>query len=101
MNPGMSDWGGVGAPPLGSSDLDPLGGILGGGMIMDPRQGDRMGQPVHPRFDQVGPGMGGIGPLGRGMEGGMVPLEEVWEVMVEAWGKELVVEEEEETLEML
>jgi len=74
VNPGMPDWGGVGAPPLGSSDLDPLGGIMGGGMIMDPRQGGRMGQPVHPRFDPVGPGMGGIGPLGGGMGGGAGPF---------------------------
>jgi len=72
VNPGMPDWGGVGAPPLGSSDLDPLGGIMGGGMLMDPRQGGRMGQPLHPRFDPVGPGMGGMGP-GGGM-GGIGPM---------------------------
>jgi len=67
VNPGMPDWGGVGAPPLGSSDLDPMGGIMGGGMLMDPRQGGRMGQPLHPRFDPVGPGMGGMGPMGGGV----------------------------------
>jgi len=74
VNPGRPDWGGVGAPPLGSSDLDPIGGIMGGGMLMDPRQGGRMGQPLHPRFDPVGPGMGGMGPLGGGMGGGIGPM---------------------------
>ena len=40
---------------------------MGGGMLMDPRQGGRMGQPLHPRFDPVGPGMGGMGPMGGGV----------------------------------
>jgi len=54
-----------GPPSLGRSDLDPLGGIMGGGMLMDPRGGGRMGHPMQPRFDPVGPGMGpGPGPLG-------------------------------------
>ena len=75
VDPGMPGWGGVGAPPLGGSDLDPMGGIMGGGMLMDPRQGGRMGHPMQPRFDPVGPGMGGgIGPLGGGGMGGIGPL---------------------------
>jgi len=74
VDPSMPGWGGVGAPPLGGSDLDPMGGIMGGGMLMDPRQGGRLGQPMQPRFDPVGPGMGGIGPLGGGGMGGMGPL---------------------------
>jgi len=68
VDPGMPGWGGIGAPPLGGSDLDPMGGIMGGGMLMDPRQSGRMGHPMQPRFDPVGPGMGGgIGPLGGGL----------------------------------
>jgi len=79
VDPGMPGWGGgVGAPPLGGSDLDPMGGIMGGGMLMDPRQGGRMGHPMQPRFDPVGPGMGGgIGPRGGGMGpmgGGIGPM---------------------------
>jgi len=64
---------GLGAPALGRSDLDPLGGIMGGGMLMDPRQGGRLGNPMQPRIDPVGPGFGGIDPMGGGGFGGLGP----------------------------
>jgi len=65
LDPGMPSWGGVGPPPVGGSDLDPMGGIMGGGMIMDPRQG---GRSMDPRYDPVGPGFPGEG-VGRGRGG--------------------------------
>jgi len=70
---GPPDWEGPGVPGIGSSDLDPLGGIVGGGMIMDPTGGVR---PMQPSWDPVGPlhpgDLGGPGPLagGRGSRGG-------------------------------
>jgi len=67
VDPGMPGWGGVGAPDIGRSDLDPLGGVMGGGMMMDPRG---RGRDMQPRFDPVGPGMiGGMGGMGGGMGG--------------------------------
>merc|ERR1711874_912853 len=67
LDPGIPSWGGVGPPPVGGSDLDPMGGIMGGGMLMDPRQG---GRRMDPRYDPVGPGFPGEGG-GRGRGGGL------------------------------
>lgn len=72
INPGMPDYGGM-YPSVGGADLDPLrSGMMGGGMLMDPRAG--RGRDMEPRWDPVGPGMGGRGrgpahPLGRGFGG--------------------------------
>jgi hypothetical protein len=55
----MPDWSGHPAPPIGSSDLDPLGRMGGGGMLMDPRGGRH--RDIEPRWDPVGP-MGPLGP---------------------------------------
>lgn len=63
-----TDWDRPGAPPrLGSSDLDPLGRMGGGGMIMDPPFGGR--DPMRPRWDPVGP-MTPFGGPGGGIGGG-------------------------------
>ena len=66
VDPGPPGWDGVGPPALGRSDLDPLGGMMGGGMLMDPRGPGRGGQP---RFDPVGPGMPGMPGFGGEMGG--------------------------------
>ena len=67
VDPGLPDTGGL--PNIGGADLDPLrGGIMGGGMLMDPRG---RGRGMGPRWDPVGPGMGGMG--GMGGVGGMGP----------------------------
>ena len=67
VDPGLPDTGGL--PNIGGADLDPLsGGIMGGGMLMDPRG---RGRAMGPRWDPVGPGMGGLG--GMGGVGGMGP----------------------------
>jgi hypothetical protein len=63
---------------VGGSDLDPLGRIGGGGMMVDPQGIGRGGRGFEPQFDPVFPGMpnpglGGIGmipPRGRGGRGG-------------------------------
>jgi len=74
-----SDWDRPGAPPIGHSDLDPLGRMGGGGMLMDPPFSGG-GNPIRPRWDPVGPldpfddgfgghplgGRGGSGQRGRG-----------------------------------
>ena len=66
INPGMPQPGGL-YPSVGGADLDPLrSGVMGGGMLMDPRQG----RDIEPRWDPVGPGVGGIPPRGRGGRGG-------------------------------
>jgi len=66
VDPGLPDDGGL--PNIGGADLDPFrGGIMGGGMLMDPRG---RGRGLGPRFDPVGPGMGG---RGMGGIGGMGP----------------------------
>ena len=53
-------------PNIGGADLDPFsGGIMGGGMLMDPR-GRGLGRGMGPRWDPVGPGLGGMGPRPRG-----------------------------------
>jgi len=66
IDPNMPDFGGP-MPNIGGADLDPFrgGGIMGGGMLMDPRRG---GRDIQPRWDPVGPGMGGFpgGGPGRG-----------------------------------
>ena len=70
LDPNMPDHGGVG-PNIGGADLDPFrgGGIMGGGMMMDPR-GGRGGRDIEPRWDPVGPGMGPFGGnRGRGRGG--------------------------------
>jgi len=75
VDPGMPGLG-MGPPMLGRSDLDPLGGMMGGGMIMDPTRGNF---PSGPRFDPVGPGRdplsSGRGPPrgGRGWGDAMRP----------------------------
>jgi len=72
--PSSSDWGRPGAPPIGHSDLDPLGRMGGGGMLMDPPFSGG-GNPMRPRWDPVGPldpfddGFGGHHPLGGGRGG--------------------------------
>ena len=68
IDPRMPDWSGHPAPPLGSSDLDPLGRFGGGGMLMDPQAGRH--RDIEPRWDPVGP-MGPLGPspLGPGRSG--------------------------------
>ena len=72
INPGMPDYGGM-YPSVGGADLDPLrSGMMGGGMLMDPRAG--RGRDMEPRWDPVGPGIGGRGrgpahPMGRGFGG--------------------------------
>lgn len=72
INPGMPDYGGM-YPSVGGADLDPLrSGMMGGGMLMDPRAG--RGRDMQPRWDPVGPGAGGRGrgpafPRGRGLGG--------------------------------
>ena len=71
INPNMPpDYGGV-LPRVGGADLDPLhgGGILGGGMVMDPTR-PRGGRGMEPRWDPVGPGRGGRGGLGGLSMGG-------------------------------
>ena len=70
VDPGMPDGGFL--PNVGGADLDPLrGGIMGGGMLMDPRgRGRGLGGGLGPRWDPVGPGgpggLGGMGPRPRG-----------------------------------
>ena len=70
VDPGMPDGGFL--PNIGGADLDPFrGGIMGGGMLMDPRGSGRgLGGGVGPRWDPVGPGgpggLGGLGPRPRG-----------------------------------
>ena len=79
VDPSLPDDGG-GLPNIGGADLDPFrGGIMGGGMLMDPR-GRGGGLGGGPRWDPVGPGgpggLGGLGgPRGPGMGGvgGMGP----------------------------
>jgi len=71
LDPNMPDWSGGVMPNIGGADLDPFrgGGILGGGMMMDPR-GGRGGRDLEPRWDPVGPGVGGFGGhRGRGRGG--------------------------------
>ncbi|XP_023345938.1 proteasome inhibitor PI31 subunit [Eurytemora carolleeae] len=68
LDEGPPGWDGVGPPRIGGSDLDPLGGMHGGGMLMDPMHG---GRPMNPRWDPVGPtGPLGGDPLGGGPLGG-------------------------------
>jgi len=66
IDPSMPEFGGP-MPNIGGADLDPFrgGGIMGGGMLMDPRRG---GRDIQPRWDPVGPGVGGFpsGGPGRG-----------------------------------
>jgi len=66
IDPSMPEFGGP-MPNIGGADLDPFrgGGIMGGGMLMDPRSG---GRDIQPRWDPVGPGVGGFpgGGPGRG-----------------------------------
>ena len=71
VDPSLPDDGG-GLPNIGGADLDPFrGGIMGGGMLMDPR-GRGGGLGGGPRWDPVGPGApGGLG--GIGGVGGMGP----------------------------
>ena len=72
VDPGMPDDEG-GFPNIGGADLDPFrGGIMGGGMLMDPR-GRGRGLGGGPRWDPVGPGgpgMGGVGGMGPRPRGG-------------------------------
>jgi len=53
VDPGMPDFGGIGPPRLGGSDLDPFS-MGGGGMIMDPRGGG--GRGMGPRRLRWRPG---------------------------------------------
>jgi len=66
VDDGPPDFGQVGPPRVGGSDLDPFGRIGGGGMLMEPPFHGGGGQPMRPRWDPVGPldpdfGMGGMG----------------------------------------
>ena len=75
VDPGLPDDEG-GLPNIGGADLDPFrGGIMGGGMLMDPRgRGRGLGGGLGPRWDPVGPGgpggMGGVGGMGPRPRGG-------------------------------
>jgi len=71
IDPNMPDLGGP-MPNIGGADLDPFrgGGIMGGGMLMDPRRG---GRDIQPRWDPVGPGMGGFPGGGPGPLRGSFP----------------------------
>lgn len=66
LDPGYPGSAGMGPPQVGRSDLDPMGGMMGGGMLMDPRGG---GRRMDPRYDPVGPSFPGRG-RGGGMGGG-------------------------------
>jgi len=66
VDEGPPDFGQVGPPRVGGSDLDPFGRLGGGGMLMEPPFHGRGGggPPMRPRWDPVGPldpdfGMGG------------------------------------------